>query len=204
MVKNNIVKLDLGIIENEASKFSEVSRGFISLNGKDFEVEFKEHYQEMEIQDLLQDLISFIEESTKVEEKTTVDLLTFTQPYITTLIIKHFTSMKMPEDIYETIAVTKNMINLGVLEQFIRLFPQDQLTKLMERVAEALNATSDAMNELSDESDRIKSGKMKAETKMKANVKEETMDKIKVSNQLIDEALSNARKEKPDVENGKK
>jgi len=203
MTENNIIKLDLQAIEKEAKVFEEVSRGFITLNGKEFEIGIKERFQEMEIQNLLQDLILFIEEATKVEEKTTIDLLTFTQPYITTLTVKHFTDMDMPDDIYETIAVTKNMINLGVLEKIIRLFPEDELTKLMERVTEALTSTTHAINQLADEADKIKANKIKAEAKQKANVREETMEKIKVSNQLIDEALSKARTENLDVEDGK-
>lgn len=203
MTKDNIIKLDLQTIETEAKKFDEVSRGFINLNGKEFEVGFKEYYEEMEIQALLIDLISFIEEATRVEEKTTIDLLTFTQPYITTLIVKHFTDMKMPDDVYEIISASKNMINLGILDQFVRLFPQDQFKKVMERTKEALTSTSIAINELADEADKIKANKIKAEAKMKANVRQETMDKIKVSNDLIDEALNKARSEKLDVEDGK-
>lgn len=203
MTKDNVIKLDLKAIEKEAKVFDVWERGFINLNGKEFEIGVKERFQEMEIQNLLQDLLLFIEEATKVEEKTTIDLLTFTQPYITTLAVKHFTDMDMPDDIYETIAVTKNMINLGVLEKIIRLFPEDELTKLMERVTEALTSTTHAINQLADESDKIKAGKFKALEKQKANVREETMEKIKVSNQLIDEALSKARTENLDVKDGK-
>lgn len=203
MTKDNVIKLDLKAIEKEAKVFDVWERGFINLNGKEFEIGVKERFQEMEIQNLLQDLLLFIEEATKVEEKTTIDLLTFTQPYITTLAVKHFTDMDMPDDIYETIAVTKNMINLGVLEKIIRLFPEDELTKLMERVKEALTSTTHAINQLADESDKIKAGKFKALEKQKANVREETMEKIKASNQLIDEALSKARTENLDVEDGK-
>lgn len=203
MTENNIIKLDLQAIEKEAKVFDVWERGFVNLNGKEFEVGIKERFQEMEIQNLLQDLILFIEEATQVEEKTTIDLLTFTQPYITTLAVKHFTDMDMPDDIYETIAVSKNMINLGVLEQIIRLFPQDELKKLMERVTEALTSTTHAINQLADESDKIKANKIKAEAKQKANVHEETMKKITVSNQLIDEALSKARAENLDVADGK-
>lgn len=203
MTKDNVIKLDLKAIEKEAKVFDVWERGFINLNGKEFEIGVKERFQEMEIQNLLQDLLLFIEEATKVEEKTTIDLLTFTQPYITTLAVKHFTDMDMPDDIYETIAVTKNMINLGVLEKIIRLFPEDELTKLMERVTEALTSTTHAINQLADESDKIKAGKFKALEKQKVNVREETMEKIKVSNQLIDEALSKARTENLDVEDGK-
>ena len=68
MTKDNILKLDLQAIEQETKATQSVSRGFVTMNNKNYEVNVRDTFTEIEIQNVLKDLLEFIDEAVKVEE----------------------------------------------------------------------------------------------------------------------------------------
>lgn len=86
---------------------------------------------------LLEDLIHFMNESGK-----RLELLDLSTPYITLLIIKHFTNLEIPDDIDKAIEVMHALIDLDIFAEIINLMPENELIKMYE----TLNAAVERMN----------------------------------------------------------
>lgn len=99
---------------------------------------------------LLEDLMFFINESNK-----RLELLDVATPYITLLLIKHFTNLDIPDDINEAIEVMNILIDLDIFSEIVNLMPENEVIKMYE----TLNVSVERMNlnieEMLKESEKV-------------------------------------------------
>lgn len=99
---------------------------------------------------LLEDLMFFINESNK-----RLEILDVATPYITLLLIKHFTNLDIPDDIDEAIEVMNILIDLDIFSEIVNLMPENEVIKMYE----TLNASIERMNlnieEMLKESEKV-------------------------------------------------
>lgn len=99
---------------------------------------------------LLEDLMLFINESNK-----RLEILDVATPYITLLLIKHFTNLDIPDDIDEAIEVMNILIDLDIFSEIVNLMPENEVIKMYE----TLNASIERMNlnieEMLKESEKV-------------------------------------------------
>lgn len=99
---------------------------------------------------LLEDLIFFLNESNN-----RLEILDVATPYITLLLIKHFTNLDIPDDIDEAIEVMNVLIDLDIFSEIVNLMPENEVIKMYE----TLNASIERMNlnieEMLKESEKV-------------------------------------------------
>lgn len=99
---------------------------------------------------LLEDLILFLNESNN-----RLELLDVATPYITLLLIKHFTNLDIPDDIDEAIEIMNVLLDLDIFAEIVNLMPENEVIKMYE----TLNASIERMNlnieEMLKESEKV-------------------------------------------------
>ena len=99
---------------------------------------------------LLEDLMFFMNEGNK-----RLELLDVATPYITLLLIKHFTNLDIPDDIDEAIEVMNVLLDLDIFSEIVNLMPENEVIKMYE----TLNASIERMNlnieEMLKESEKV-------------------------------------------------
>lgn len=201
MAKNNVIPLNIKNINKEVKKIEKMSTGFILIDGKDYEIKVQEHFKETDIQELIKDIMTYVQEAIKVQEDSDFDMLNYSNQYSSTLIIKHFTSLDVPDDVYEIIAVSKKLVDLEIMTKILDMLPLDQIQKVNERVELALaEIGKEVMNVMTKERHNL------VKMEVKQNVQTETDEEIKDSEKMIEEAMKaneeamKAKEETPSVD----
>lgn len=192
--KNSVTKLNIKQINKEVKKHDVKSKGFVEINGKEYEIEIKEHFTETEIQELIKDLMVFVQEAIKVQEDSNFDMLEYAIQYSGALIIKHFSSLDVPDDVYEIIATSKKLVDLNIMVPILGMFPVDQINKVNERAELALSSIGAVAEDLLKEERQEK-----VKEDMKKNVRLETEEEIKDSEKMIEDAMKENATEKDNV-----
>lgn len=91
---------------------------------------------------LLEDLIAFMNEGSD-----RLEILDLATPYISLLMIKHFTSLEVPDNIDDAIDIMNALVDLEIFTKIIELMPEDEVLGMYE----AISASVDRMNHNIDE-----------------------------------------------------
>lgn len=140
MAKTKKKALTLSAIKEETKKYKEQ----IVVDIKGYELKIDKHFAPTKISELLQELGSKILQL----EKDGVDLKNFDlTSYIFLLIIKHFTSLKIPDEFEKQIAILKELVDGEFLGEIINAIPDDGWNKLQDVFYE-LNERFDQTKEM--------------------------------------------------------
>lgn len=67
-----------------------------------------------------------------------IELLNMATPYTALLILKHFTSLEVPDDIDEAVVLLKVLIDLDVLDAVLAELPEEETTKVFELLTQTV------------------------------------------------------------------
>ncbi|UGO51072.1 hypothetical protein PQE70_gp219 [Bacillus phage vB_BanS_Nate] len=123
---------------------------FITLDGIVYKIEYDEHFRASKKNKVLDDLIKFFEAGYKDER-----LYSIATPYTSLLLVKHFTSLDIPDDIEEALAHLHVLIDLGVLETILTALPEDEILNLYEKLTETVNQITGSMMEATSEAKQL-------------------------------------------------
>lgn len=99
---------------------------------------------------LLEDLMLFINESNK-----RLEILDVATPYITLLLIKHFTNLDIPDDIDEAIEVMNILIDLDIFSEIVNLMPENEVIKMYETLTASVERMNLNIEEMLKESEKV-------------------------------------------------
>lgn len=99
---------------------------------------------------LLDDMIAFFNEGT-----VRADLYELATPYTALLILKHFTSLEVSDDIDEAIDVLQVLIDLEILDKILNELPEDEVVKVYELITQTVDVMKDNYDEMEAEVERI-------------------------------------------------
>lgn len=99
---------------------------------------------------LLEDLMLFINESNK-----RLEILDVATPYITLLLIKHFTNLDIPDDIDEAIEVMNILIDLDIFSEIVNLMPENEVIKMYETLNASIERMNLSIEEMLKESEKV-------------------------------------------------
>ena len=90
---------------------------------------------------LIEDLIEFFTKGAENPE-----ILELTTPYTALLVIKHFTSLEVSDDITEALALLEVLIDLDALSEIINTLPEEKVVELFDILNETISNISKNMD----------------------------------------------------------
>lgn len=131
----NLNKLTALDILNKNKSLDATDEFLISIDGDDFMVTHDVIFRKTKQQKVLEDMIKFFNEI----DSFNAELLEMVTPYVSLLIIKHFTSLDVPEELEDAMNFLTALIDLGVLGKIINELPQDEVVKVFELLTETID-----------------------------------------------------------------
>lgn len=194
MAKND--KLTLSKLNNEASKLNKMkSVTVLSTTGKTFTIDICQTITNTQVDQIYTDMVKYlsllndIDINQKNQETINgADLTSVANQYLYTCIIANLTSLVIPENVVERVAVTLNLYNLGLLEEIIRKFDEDEMEKAMTKLTTLIQEFGKGVDQLKQKLDE-----QLKEIEYREQVQWEVDEKIAQINEIEmkDESASN-------------
>ncbi|UGO48033.1 hypothetical protein PQE72_gp218 [Bacillus phage vB_BanS_Skywalker] len=154
MAKEKKIKsLTLAEMKKQDKVLSETKEEFITINDTVYKVEIDVHFRQSKRNKVLDDLIKFFEAGRNDEK-----LYSIATPYTSLLMVKHFTSLEVPDDIEEALDYLQLLLDLGILGTIVNAMPDDQIVDLYEKLTETINEISENMSKSVAEANEILEG----------------------------------------------
>jgi len=99
---------------------------------------------------LLEDVIAFFTEGASRPE-----ILELATVYSTLLILKHFTSLEVSDNIGEALDLLDVLVDLEILDKIVNELPEDEVTKIYELLTKTVNNMNANIEEAERESSRL-------------------------------------------------
>lgn len=145
MVQKDIKKLSLVEIKKQSKKLDEVKEFTVTIGDTDYKLTHDVTFRKTKQHELLDNMVDFFNEGSE-----RIELLNMATPYTALLILKHFTSLDVPDDINEAVILLKVLIDLDAIETILAELPEEETTK----VYELLTTTVESFKATLDEADR--------------------------------------------------
>lgn len=122
----DIKKLTVTELKKQSKALDEQREFTVSIGGQDYKLTHDVVFRKTKQHKVLDDVIAFFSEGTNVEA------LEMTTPYTALLIIKHFTSLEVSDNIDEALALLEVLIDLEAFDKILNELPVDEVTKVQE------------------------------------------------------------------------
>jgi predicted HAD superfamily phosphohydrolase len=130
MAQNKIKNLSPTEIKKQVKKLKEQGEFYITIGEEEYLVKHDEVFLNSKIHKVLDDLILLFNEGRNRNE-----LMEVATPYTTILIIKHFTSIEVPDDIDGALDMMTALIDLEAMDKIINALPESEVVKMYEKIA---------------------------------------------------------------------
>jgi hypothetical protein len=124
----------------------------IEVNGKIYEISYDKVFRKTKQRDVLQDMITFFKQMGEVDETDAE----FATAYTTLLLVKHFTSLEVPDTVDESLKMLEVLIDLDVFHQILLVLPEDEVMKIYELMSDSIKTMTERYNEMQKEMDQAK------------------------------------------------
>lgn len=128
MAKKEVKKLTTELLKKQDSKLNEVQEFSITIGEDDFLMTHDVKFRKSKQHKVLDDLVLFFNEGAKQN----IAFLDMATPYTGLLIIKHFTSLDVSDDIEEALALLNVLVDIGALANILSALPEDEVVKVYE------------------------------------------------------------------------
>lgn len=150
---NNSTKvknLTITELKKQAKKLDSTNEVFITVGDLSYAIKIDEKFRRTKIVNLLDDMVKLFDHSTKNTE-----LLNLTTPYISLLIIKHFTSLDVPDDVESALDLLHVLIDLEIVSVILNAMPEDQLVKVYELIDKTFKQLQTNLEDAEEEYERL-------------------------------------------------
>jgi hypothetical protein len=127
-------KLTLDALNKENKKLDNRVVGKIMVNGSEYEVEYDSVFRTSKQQKVLDDILKFYEQVDTLGTK----ILDIATPYFVMVIIKHFTSVEVPDSIEDAMDTMSVLIDLEILHEILNMLPEKEVEKVNKLIEDAL------------------------------------------------------------------
>lgn len=134
-LSKNIKKLTLADLKKEGKKLDETAEFFVTIGETEYKLTHDVYFRKTKQREVLEDMLEFFN---SIGEGNIEDL-EMASPYTALLIIKHFTSLDVSDDISEALALLGILIDLNVLAEIVNALPEGEVLKIYELLTETVN-----------------------------------------------------------------
>lgn len=122
----------------------------IVVGDSKYKIKVDNTFRKTKQHEVLQDMIDFLNEGHKRNE-----ILEVATTYTSLLLIKHFTSLEIPNNIDDAIVMLNVLIDLDILNDIIDLLPEDEVEKMYNSLNASVSRMNENIKELREEADEI-------------------------------------------------
>lgn len=146
MTKDNIKKLTTADLKKQA-KLLDAKRDFtIKIGETEYKLTHDVVFKITKQHQLVDDLVSFFNESGN-----RIELYELATPYTGLLILKHFTSLEVSDNIDEAIDLLQVLIDLEILGEILNELPEDEVVKVYELITRTVDVLKENIDNLEAE-----------------------------------------------------
>lgn len=147
----DIKKLTPADLKKQVKKLDAVQEFVITIGEDTYKLTHDVTFRKTKMQNLLEDLLRFFASITEEQ----IDMLQFATPYATLLVIKHFTSLDVSDDIEEALALLEALVDLGVLGNIINTLPEAEVVKVFDLISQTLEEVQANMDDVEAEAEAL-------------------------------------------------
>lgn len=145
----NVKNLTLTEMKKQAKKLGKQTEHEILVGENIYKFKVDDVFRKTKQYKLLDDLVEFFS-----VVNVRAELLELVTPYTTLLLIKHFTSIEVSDDIDEAIDTLDVLIDLELLNKILNLLPEQQVIEVYEILSATLERMNENVKESLEESDK--------------------------------------------------
>lgn len=131
MTKKRAKELNLEVINKEHKKFEKMINLEIEVNGNAYKFQAFEVFPPSKVYSLTTELVTKFKDDVQMVDTDTAFL-----SYVYLLIIRHFTSLPIPSDYAQQIAILEKLVDLDLFNAIIEALPQDQVSAVVQKCHE--------------------------------------------------------------------
>lgn len=149
--------LDFQLIERASEKYENLKEVLVQMEidgeVQNFVVEIYKHFSTVQITQCVQELIEKLH-YVKVKNKGKIESVVI--PYMIFLIIKHFSTLELPNVFAEQLKAIEHMTNTGTMFQIFMSFDEKEIAKIQSEVTKVLDNFNNNMEEVEDFKDQLR------------------------------------------------
>lgn len=131
--KNNVRKLTMAELKKHDKKLDEKIVEYVNIGEDQYTVKIDRTFRISKMHKVLDDFIQFITEA-KDDEAVLGDAT----PYMSLLIIKHFTDVYVPDKQKDALDLLYVLVDNKVLDKILNAMPEEELTKVLDLLSDAM------------------------------------------------------------------
>ena len=147
---DSVRKLTLAELNKQNKKLNEKDEFSILIGEERYVISHDVHFRNSKIMAVIDDVVAYFNES-----RNKVELLDLALPYINLLIIKHFTSLEVSDDIDEAIDLLNVLGDLEVFGDIISALPENEVVRTFDMIEKVINNYKDNLEDTARESQEI-------------------------------------------------
>lgn len=142
----NVKNLTITELKKKNKELDSQTEHEIKIGEDVYKIKIDDVFRQTKQHKVLDDLIDFFNEG-----NSRIELLDLATPYTTLLMIKHFTSLEVSDDIDKALDLLEVLIDLDILGQIVNLMPESEVTKMYEVLSATVNRMNENLTELEEE-----------------------------------------------------
>lgn len=145
-MNKDIKKLTLAEI-NKQSKVLDIQREFtVAIGEQEYKMSHDVSFRTTKKHQLLDDVIHFFSEGAENTE-----ILELATPYTALLVLKHFTTLEVSNNISEALSLLNVLVDLGVLDKIVNELPEKEVKELYQLLTETVDNLRVGLEEAEEE-----------------------------------------------------
>lgn len=146
----DIKKLSVNELKKQ-NKLLDEKRDFSVMIGEaEYKLTHDVKFRRTKQHELLDDMVAFFNEGGN-----RVELYELATPYTALLILKHFTSLEVSDDIDEAIDLLQVLIDLEILDKILNELPEDEVVKIYELITQTVDIMKDNFDAMEAEAQAV-------------------------------------------------
>lgn len=137
-----IKKLNRGLVTNIETSVS------VEIDGEEIPYRFtyESIFRKSKRIKVMDDIIAFYQSFEKNPE-----IVHMATPYVSLLVLKHFTSIQVPDDIGKALEVLEALLDLNIFDKILNALPDEQVSGIYNDILEALERMNSNAEETAEE-----------------------------------------------------
>ncbi|MFS0905807.1 hypothetical protein AB3N02_22550 [Priestia aryabhattai] len=145
-----VTKLTANELVKQGKKLDVQEEFVVKIGDADYTLSHDTYFRITKQHKVIDDLMAFFNEGNNRNE-----LFDLATPYTALLVLKHFTTLEVSDDIDEALALMEVLVDLQVLDVLLNELPEEELTKVFELLTQTVDNVRTNLEEAEAEADRI-------------------------------------------------
>jgi hypothetical protein len=149
-VTKEIKKLSTAELKKQNKALNEKRDFSVMIGEEEYKLTHDVKFRRTKQHQLLDDMIAFFNEGAN-----RIELYELATPYTALLILKHFTSLEVSDEIDEAVDLLQVLIDLEILDKILNELPEDEVVKVYELITQTVDVMKENYDAMEEEASSI-------------------------------------------------